>query len=76
MTDDNLTRAEAQDRASKVSSVAYEVSLDLTTSDTTFTSDTRIRFSANLVGLATFVDLDATEVREITFNGRDFPTTA
>jgi len=76
MTDDNLTRAEAQDRATKISSVTYEVSLDLTTGDTSFTSDTVIRFTAPLVGLATFIDLDAADVREITFNGRSFPTTA
>ena len=74
MTDDNLTRAEAQDRATKISSVTYEVSLDLTTGDTSFTSDTVIRFTAPLVGLATFIDLDAADVREITFNGRSFPT--
>ncbi|HWC11603.1 MAG TPA: aminopeptidase N [Acidimicrobiales bacterium] len=76
MTEDNLTRAEAADRAAKVSGLSYEVALDLTTGDRTFTSDTSIRFSAPLVGLATFVDLDAESVREITFNGRPFPTTA
>jgi aminopeptidase N len=76
MIDDNLTRAEAQDRATKVAAVAYEVSLDLTTGDETFTSDTTIRFTAPLVGLATFADLDAEGVREISFNGRPFPATA
>ncbi|MFN2606920.1 MAG: aminopeptidase N [Acidimicrobiales bacterium] len=76
MTDDNLTRAEAQERATKVASVAYEVSLDLTSGDATFTSDTTIRFTAPLVGLATFVDLDAEAVRDITFNGKPFPTSA
>jgi len=51
------------------------VHLDLTTGDETFTSETVVRFTANLVGAATFVDLDAGDVREITFNGRVFPTT-
>ncbi|HEX2042085.1 MAG TPA: aminopeptidase N [Acidimicrobiales bacterium] len=75
MTDDNLTRAEARDRATKVSGISYEVSLDLTSGDETFTSETVVRFSAPLVGLATFIDLDARAVREIVFNGRSFPTT-
>ena len=76
MSKDNLTRAEAADRATKVSGLSYEIALDLTTGAKTFVSDTTIRFSAPLVGLATFVDLDAESVREITFNGRPFPTTA
>jgi len=76
MTDDNLTRAEAQDRAKKVSGLSYQVDLDLTTGDDTFTSKTVVRFSAPLVGLATFIDLDARSVREITFNGKTFPLTA
>jgi aminopeptidase N len=76
LTEDNLTRAEAQERATKVSGLSYEIALDLTTGDQTFVSDTTIRFSAPLVGMATFIDLDAEAVREITFNGRPFPTTA
>ncbi len=76
MIDDNLARAEAQERTSKVASASYDVSLDLTTGDETFRSETVVRFIANLVGEATFIDLDATDVREITFNGRSFPLTA
>ncbi|MGI8776852.1 MAG: aminopeptidase N [Acidimicrobiales bacterium] len=76
MTDDNLARAEAQERTTKIAHVSYEVALDLTTGDDTFTSETVVRFTANLVGLATFIDLDARNVREIIFNGRTFPTTA
>jgi aminopeptidase N len=76
MTEDNLTRAEAAERAQKVSGIQYEVALDLTAGDRTFRSETVVRFSAPLVGLATFVDLDAESVHEITFNGRAFPTTA
>ncbi|MGI9033359.1 MAG: aminopeptidase N [Acidimicrobiales bacterium] len=75
MTDDNLTRAEAQERATTVAAVSYDVSLDLTTGDEVFTSQTVIRFIADLVGQSTFVDLDAEAVSEITFNGRSFPTT-
>ena len=73
MTEDNLTRAEAQDRATKLSGVSYTIALDLTTGDETFLSDTTIRFQGNLVGLSTFIDLDATSVREATLNGRVIP---
>ncbi len=73
MTEDNLTRAEAQERATKVSSVSYTVALDLTAGSETFTSDTTVRFQGNLVGLSTFIDLDAVTVREATINGRAIP---
>jgi len=70
---DNLTRAEAQDRATKLSGVSYTVALDLTAGEETFTSDTTVRFQGNLVGLSTFIDLDAVNVREATLNGRVIP---
>lgn len=73
MTEDNLTRAEAQDRATKLSGVSYTVALDLTTGDETFLSDTTVRFQANLHGISTFIDLDAVTVREATLNGRAIP---
>ncbi|MDQ6726158.1 MAG: aminopeptidase N, partial [Actinomycetota bacterium] len=71
--DDNLTRAEAQDRATKLSGVSYTVALDLTAGEETFTSDTTIRFQGNLHGISAFVDLDAVNLREATLNGRDIP---
>jgi aminopeptidase N len=71
-TGDNLTRAEARDRATKLSGVSYTVALDLT-GDETFTSDTTVRFQANLHGISTFIDLDAVGVREATLNGRAIP---
>jgi aminopeptidase N len=71
MNEDNLTRAEAEERAKQVSSISYDISLDLTTGDETFRSETVIRFTAPLVGMATFVDLDAEAVQEFTFNGRE-----
>jgi aminopeptidase N len=70
MTDDNLTRAEAAERARTVSSVRYNIVLDLTRGDDTFRSDTTIRFFTPLTGMNTFVDLDAGSVRDATFNGR------
>ena len=68
--DDNLTRTDAEHRASYTSRVSYEVFLDLTTGPESFVSDTVIRFSANLVGQPTFVDLDALAVRQVTLNDR------
>ena len=68
--DDNLTRDEAERRASYTSRVSYEVLLDLTVGGDVFRSDTTIRFSANLVGQPTFVDLDAVAVHEVVLNGK------
>ena len=74
--DDNLSRDEAEHRASYLSRVSYEVSLDLTTGEETFTSDTTVTFSANLVGQPTFLDLDAVTVREVLLNGKPLDITA
>ncbi|MDQ4096901.1 MAG: aminopeptidase N, partial [Actinomycetota bacterium] len=70
MTDDNLSRAEAQDRARTVSNLVYDISLDLTTGEETFRSETRVTFFTPLTGLNTFVDLDAVAVTEIVYNRR------
>ena len=75
MTEDNLTRAEAAQRATIVAGVSYDVRLDLTSATGeagTFLSETTARFMAPLVGMSSFVDLDAESVREITLNGRSF----
>jgi len=65
----NLTREEAAERARLVSVSSYEVELDLTTGPETFTSTSVVRFSAE-PGSATFADLVAPQVRELTLNGR------
>ncbi|WP_028049152.1 aminopeptidase N [Cellulomonas sp. URHD0024] len=69
MPGENLTRAEARERASVVRTESYEVALDLTTGPTTFTSRTTARFGAT-PGASTFIDLIAPAVREVTLNGR------
>ncbi|MGH8968146.1 MAG: aminopeptidase N, partial [Actinomycetes bacterium] len=70
MPAENLTRAEAIERAGVVTDVeSYAIDLDLTTGPTTFASTTVIRFSASPGG-STFVDLVAPSVREIVLNGR------
>lgn len=65
----NLTREEATERASIISSVTrYEISLDLTRGDTDFGSFTRIEFDAR-EGASTFADLVSNNVHSITLNG-------
>ncbi len=65
----NLTREEASERASVVSTQTYDVRLDLTLdSDERFGSVTTIRFDAT-AGASTFVDLVDGDISEITLNG-------
>jgi aminopeptidase N len=65
----NLTRDEATARAAVVTVDHYDVTLDLTTSDTTFRSTTTVTFTSSEPGAATFVDLIAPSVEAITLNG-------
>src|SRR5690606_41034680 len=65
---ENLTRAEAAERAEHITTHAYEVDLDLTTGDEVFRSTTVLRFDAE-AGRSTFVDLIAPRVLEVTLNG-------
>src|SRR4029450_6445646 len=53
----NLTRDEAQERARLVTVDSYQIDLDLTVSDSTFSSTTMIRFGCSNPGATTFVDL-------------------
>ncbi|GAA4625848.1 aminopeptidase N [Cellulomonas oligotrophica] len=69
MPGENLTRAEAAERASLVTTRSYDVALDLTTSPKTFVSRTVARFSAT-PGASTFIDLIAPAVHEVVLNGR------
>ena len=64
----NLTREEAQARASVVSDPTYDVALDLTVGDERFGSVTTLTFSATAGG-STFVDLVDAEIDAITLNG-------
>jgi aminopeptidase N len=65
----NLTRDEAMTRSALLQVTSYEVDLDLTRGDTTFVSVSEIRFGCGAPGSASFVDLSAPAVREITLNG-------
>ena len=70
MSETALSRQEAAVRAGLVSDVSYEVSLDLSTDDATFSSETIVRFSCAEAGASTFLDLDAVDVEEVTLDGR------
>jgi len=75
MPGENLTRAEAQERAATVATSAYDVDLDLTRGEAVFGSTTTMRFSATQ-GAGTFVDLIAESVERIVLNGREVDTAA
>jgi aminopeptidase N len=64
----NLTRDEAMARSALIQVTSYEVELDLLGGDTTFGSVSVIRFSCGAPGSATFVNLTAPVVRQITLN--------
>ncbi|MEX2395075.1 MAG: aminopeptidase N [Actinomycetota bacterium] len=72
---DNLTRAEAQERAKVIGDVDYAIELDLRRGDVTFTSITKVTFTSPQPGASTFIDLDAVEVDEVTLNGRNLNIT-
>ena len=69
MPGENLTRAEAQERAAIVTSRSYAVALDLATGPELFRAETVARFDA-AEGAATFIDLIAERVLSIDLNGR------
>lgn len=68
MPGENLTRAEARERAAVVATESYDVTLDLTGGPETFASRTVVRFGAT-PGASTFIDLIAPTVHEVTLNG-------
>ena len=75
MPGENLTRAEAQERASLVSTSSYSIALDLTTGPETFRSTTTVRFTAT-PGASTFIDAITRTVHKVTLNGVDLDPAA
>jgi aminopeptidase N len=69
----NLTRDEARERAGLLSVTGYQIHLDLTAGDTTFTSVTQVSFTCSQPGASTFIDLIAPAVHEVVLNGRSLP---
>ncbi|MBO1413713.1 aminopeptidase N [Streptomyces sp. FH025] len=77
----NLSRDEAQQRASILAVDSYQVRLDVTTAPdpaaATFRSTTTVAFRCSQPGAGTFLDLLAPAVRSVTLNGRSLdPATA
>ncbi len=70
MPGENLTRVEARERASVVSTRSYEIALDLTTGPERFRVSTTVHFDGT-PGADTFIDLIAAEVFSVTLNGRE-----
>jgi aminopeptidase N len=68
VTENNLLRSEARDRAQLISDVDYRVHLDLRDSET-FRSQTTVRFLAGAPGASTFLDLTAQAVESASLNG-------
>jgi aminopeptidase N len=64
-----ITRAETQQRAKLLRVHAYDVALDLTRGDKVFGSVCVIRFGCTEPGAASYADLVAEAVHEITLNG-------
>ncbi|MDR5699876.1 aminopeptidase N [Agromyces aerolatus] len=65
----DLTRTEAEARASLIGEPSYEVTLDLTRDDGAFRSETVARFRAT-AGASTFIEATTTELHEVELNGR------
>jgi aminopeptidase N len=70
MPGENLTKIEAEERAQVVKNPVYYTFLDLTTSEETFRSITRIDFDG-VKGATTFVELIASKIYTINFNGKN-----
>jgi len=71
-----LTRDEARDRARLLGVHSYQVELDLTRGDKTFTSVTTVAFSCARPGADSYIDLTALAVQEIILNGEAVPPSA
>ena len=63
-------------RAALIDVESYQVELDLSGSDETFESISTIRFSSARAGAATFLELTAPAVSQITLNGEAVPVEA
>ncbi|HWJ65897.1 MAG TPA: aminopeptidase N [Nocardioides sp.] len=68
----SLTRAEAEHRARVLAVSSYDVELDLSTGDESFSSRTTIRFRSEAT--RTFVDVKPTTLHRVTLDGAVLPT--
>ena len=75
MPGENLTRKEAQDRAALIKVSNYEIHLDLTSDDKTFSSTTKVEFVSNTPGASTFIDAITHSVQRVVLNGVELDPT-
>lgn len=73
MSGTNITRLEASERSAVVQAQTYEIELDLTTRDDTFTSKTTVHFTAREDN-STWIDFIAPKVQRIELNGESLDT--
>ena len=66
----NLTREEAAERAALVEVDSHAITLDLTTSESTFATTSTIHFTAK-GGSSTFVDFIGESVESVELNGTE-----
>ena len=71
---ENITRAQAQERARLIESRSYDLTVDLT-GDTLFTSVTRATFGCRTPGADTWIDLIAPRVHSVVLNGTSLDIT-
>ncbi len=71
-----LTRDEAVERAALLAVAAYDIALDLTTSEATFASTTTVTFTCREPGASTWIDLVAPTVLSATLNGEPVDVSA
>jgi aminopeptidase N len=81
VTQNNLTRDEAAERARLLTVASYDVVLDLTDGagapgERTFRTTSTVRFACAEAGASTYLDLTAPSVRSITLNGSPVDTSA
>ncbi len=73
--DENITREEAANRAALIQVQGYDVDLDLTPGNDTFTSTTTASFTCAQPGSASWIDLIADSVSSIVLNGVELDAT-
>ena len=67
---ENITRDEARARADLLRVHSYDVTLDLTGTDTTFPSTTTAEFACRVPGASTWIDCIAERIDSVVLNGR------
>ena len=68
---ENITRAEAQERSAHITVDSYAVDLDLTGTGPTFRSTTTCIFESSAPGESTWIDLIAESVESVQLNGEE-----